>query len=450
MSFPEIKAYTVSELNREIKTLLESELGSLWVEGEISNLRTPFSGHSYFTLKDENAQLKAVFFKRQKSLIRFKLTDGEHVVAKGRITAYEPRGEYQIIVEYMEPKGLGALQKAFEQLKEKLFKEGLFDKKHKKPTPFLPGKIGIVTSPTGAAIKDILQILDRRFSNVGVIVAPAKVQGKGAAEEIAVAIQDLNAHGEADVIIVGRGGGSLEDLWAFNEEVVARAVFESRIPVISAVGHEIDFTIADFVADLRAPTPSAAAELVVPRKIDLMETLSSLQNRLTQSINSKLETQKASLDKLRERRIFREPGEIYSAIKQRMDYLAFELERVMRDVIKGQNYELSNLERSLELLSPTNKLKTFRERFANLSKSLVEKMSLAVLARRGTLEREARRLDALSPLAILSRGFSICRTHEGTVVKDSSRVSAGDKVSLLLHKGELLCQVEKTKRAHSP
>lgn len=443
MNFPEVKAYTISELNREIKGLLDIELGSIWVEGEISNLRTPFSGHSYFTLKDENSQLRAVLFKGRKSLVRFEMADGQQVLAKGRITVYEPRGEYQVIVEYMEPKGLGALQKAFEQLKERLFKEGLFDEKHKKPIPFLPTKIGLVTSSTGAAIRDILQILDRRFPNIGVIIAPVKVQGEGAAREIAAAVQDLNAHGEVDVLVVGRGGGSLEDLWAFNEEVVARAVFESRIPVISAVGHEIDFTISDFAADLRAPTPSAAAELVVPEKTELMGNLSSLRNSLIQAMKHKVEIQEAKLDKLRHRRILREPGEIYNAIRQRVDNLTFELERAMQDIVKNRNFSLLNLSRSLELLSPLKKLKDFGERVDNLSKLLEEKIGYIIQSGRGELEKESRRLDALSPLATLSRGFSVCKTRDGQVLKNSGQVSAGDRINLRLSKGELLCQVEK-------
>ncbi|MEE9165043.1 MAG: exodeoxyribonuclease VII large subunit, partial [Nitrospinota bacterium] len=263
---PERQVYTVTEITRAIKFSLETEFPRVWIEGEISNLRIPSSGHMYLTIKDEESQIKVVMFRSGKSQLKFGPKDGDQVIVKGKITVYEPRGEYQIVIDYMEPKGIGALQLAFQQLKEKLSKEGLFDEELKKSLPLLPQKIGIITSPTGAAVRDILNIIDRRFPNVHILIAPVKVQGEGAAQEIAAAVKDLNKIKGVDVIIVGRGGGSIEDLWAFNEEVVARAIFESEIPVISAVGHEIDFTISDFVADLRAPTPSAAAELVVRDK----------------------------------------------------------------------------------------------------------------------------------------------------------------------------------------
>ena len=257
--------FTVSELTRGIRSILEQAFDTVWVEGEISNYVLAQSGHAYFSLKDETSQVRCVFFKGNRIRVKFDPEDGDQVLLFGRVNVYEPRGEYQIVVEAMEPRGLGALQKAFEQLKAKLEKEGLFDEAHKQALPEFPWKIGIVTSPTGAAIRDLLNVLHRRNPRVSVVLAPAKVQGEGAAEEIAQAIRDLNTLEELDVLIVGRGGGSIEDLWAFNEEVVARAIHESKLPVVSAVGHEIDFTISDFVADLRAPTPSAAAELVVPR-----------------------------------------------------------------------------------------------------------------------------------------------------------------------------------------
>ncbi len=442
MNLPDVKAYTVTGLNREIKNLLDAELGSVWVEGEISNLRTPYSGHSYFTLKDKNAQIRSVLFKGQKSMVRFEIEDGQQVLVRGRITVYEPRGDYQIIVDYMEPKGYGALQKAFEQLKEKLSKEGLFDEQYKKPIPYLPQKIGVVTTATGAAIRDILQVLDRRFSNVEVLIAPAKVQGEGAAEEIASAIHDLNLHGQAEVIIVGRGGGSLEDLWAFNEEVVARAIFGSRIPIISAVGHEIDFTIADFTADLRAPTPSAAAEMVIPNKADLQETVLSLKKNLVWIMESRLENLREKLSSLRERRFFREPGVLYEAARQRLDYLALELERNSLDKIKDQRTRLDHFSRSLELLSPSNRVKAYEEKLYNLSRVLGERARQIIFLKKGELEKGCSRLDALSPLATLSRGYSICRTPGKKVVRDSGQVNEGDELNLLLHKGELFCRVE--------
>jgi exodeoxyribonuclease VII large subunit len=442
MKFPEIKPYTVSGLNREIKNLLETEFFSAWVEGEVSNLRTPFSGHSYFTLKDAASQLKAVLFKGQKALVPFDLEDGQQVMARGRVTVYEPRGDYQLIVDYVEPKGYGALQKAFEQLKEKLSKEGLFDEQFKKPIPFLPEKIGIVTSSTGAAIRDILQILERRFPGFQALIAPVKVQGEGAAAEIAEAIRDLNAHGEADVLIVGRGGGSLEDLWAFNEEVVARAIFESRIPVVSAVGHEIDFTIADFTADLRAPTPSAAAELVVPNKEDLAQTISSHGDDLIRAMRHIVETYRESLENFKGNRIFREPKKLFYEPRQRLDYLALELERNTLQLVEVQRNRFTNLSRSLELLSPSQRLRTLRDRIADLYRALQEKINRIVRDKQGLLEMETKRLDALSPLAVISRGFSLCRAPDKTIIREISQVKIGDPVNLLLHKGELLCRVE--------
>lgn len=278
------KIFTVSELTRNIRTLLEGQFPEAWVSGEVSNFRPHSSGHFYFSLKDDKAYLNAVMFRGANSKLAFKMEDGLEVICHGRISVYEARGQYQIVVDHIEPKGIGALQLAFEQLKKKLQAEGLFDPARKKSLPFLPRKIGVVTSPTGAAIRDILNILGRRFPSVDLLLVPVPVQGEGAAEAIAQAIRLLNEREDMDVMIVGRGGGSTEDLWAFNEEIVARAIFASKIPIVSAVGHEIDFTIADFVADVRAPTPSAAAELVVPNRSDLLSQVSKLKRRLFQGV----------------------------------------------------------------------------------------------------------------------------------------------------------------------
>ena len=272
--------YKVSELTSHIKIILEGSFPRIWVEGEISNFKSPMSGHFYFTLKDKRSELRCVFFKGNNEKIRFDIKDGMQVISYGRISVYEKQGLYQLYVSRVEPKGIGALQLAFEQLKERLFKEGLFDESRKKPIPVVPDRIGIITSPTGAAIRDMLHVLKKRFTNVKILISPVKVQGDSAREEIASAISDFNKLDNVDVIIVGRGGGSLEDLWPFNEEIVARAIYNSKIPIISAVGHEIDWTISDFVADLRAPTPSVAAECVIAKKGELTETLESLEKRL--------------------------------------------------------------------------------------------------------------------------------------------------------------------------
>ena len=310
MILEDIKVYTISELTTLIRDNLEAQFQDIWIEGEISNLKIPTSGHIYFILKDSNCQLKAVAFRHKNRLFTFQPQDGMHVLVRGRITVYGPRGEYQILVDQMEPRGAGALQIAFEQLKAKLQAEGLFASEVKKPIPPYPQVIGIVTSPTGAAIRDILKVIQRRFANVSIIINPVRVQGEGAGLEIAQAIRELNEFKEIDVMIVGRGGGSIEDLWAFNEEIVARAIYESRIPIISAVGHEIDFTIADFVADLRAPTPSAAAELVVKNKQDLVEKIVGTQKKLCQLISHQIDILSNRLNHCLRSQVFRFPDRL--------------------------------------------------------------------------------------------------------------------------------------------
>jgi exodeoxyribonuclease VII large subunit len=339
--------YTVSQLTGEIKTLLEKNFEHIWVEGEISNFRQPTSGHLYFTLKDESSQLRAVMFRMQNRLLKFEPEDGLQVVCYGRLTVYDPRGEYQIVVDHLEPKGLGALQLAFEQLKEKLSGEGLFDPARKRPLPTLPQKIGIVTSPTGAAIRDILQIIDRRFANVHILLYPVRVQGPGAAQEIAQAIDELGQWPGLEVMIVGRGGGSLEDLWAFNEEGVARAIHRSPVPVISAVGHEIDFTIADFVADLRAPTPSAAAELVIGNKLELVQNLENLVWRLNQMVRTTLESWQERLGSLIHR--LTDPRKRIADQRLRLDDFSSRLATSMQQGLGRRSERLGSKRESLFL-----------------------------------------------------------------------------------------------------
>jgi exodeoxyribonuclease VII large subunit len=327
---PTKKIFSVSELSQGIKNLIEREYPDVWVTGEVSNFRAAASGHLYFTLKDATAQLRAVCFRNQARYLKFKPQDGISVIARGHLSVYEARGEYQLYVEYLEPAGLGALQLAFEQLKQKLAAEGLFDIARKKPLPLLPRAIGVVTSPTGAVIRDILRILRRRFRNMNVLIYPVKVQGEGAAEEIVEGVKYLNREQNVDVIIVGRGGGSIEDLWAFNEEVVARGIAASGIPVISAVGHETDFTIADFVADLRAPTPSAAAELVVHRKQDFLTELENRARRMTQIIRLQLSEARQRLTELRMHHAFQTLATRLAERAQRVDDAVASLERSMR------------------------------------------------------------------------------------------------------------------------
>ena len=395
----DIHILSISELTQLIKFQLEQSFDYLWVEGEISNFRIPSSGHFYFTLKDEKSQIRAVMFRSQNRTLEFSPEDGLSVICRGRLNVYETRGEYQLILDYLEPKGLGALQLAFEQLKQRLAQEGLFDPDHKKPLPQLPRKIGIVTSPTGAAIRDILNIIERRFANVGILIYPVKVQGEGAAQEIATALQELNQMPEIDVVILARGGGSIEDLWPFNEEVVARAIYHSEIPVISAVGHEVDFTIADFVADLRAPTPSAAAELVVRNKDDLIYNLNTVYVRLKNSI----------------RKIYEFNLSRFAFLQKRMPD--------PRKMIPGLRLTIDE----------------YGERIAFY-------VSNAVKIKKEKIEGMMGRLDALSPLNVLKRGYSITRTVPYLkVVRDAKQLASGDKINVRLFKGELMCRVEEVK-----
>ncbi len=353
----EQKIFTVTELTRQIKFLLEENFSSLWLEGEISNLRVPSSGHMYFTLKDSNSQITAVLFKGNSRDLKFKLKDGMAVRVQGQITVYERSGQYQIVVRKMEPKGIGALQLAFMQLKEKLEKEGLFDPARKKPIPLLPEKIGIVTSPTGAAIRDMLNVIERRFSNLHILLYPVRVQGEGAALEIAQAVHNFNKMKNVDVIIVGRGGGSLEDLWAFNEEPVARALFASKIPIISAVGHEIDWTISDFVADLRVPTPSAAAELVVKQKSEFLNKIELSQERLKGTLTTQLERLTHRVRRAVESYVFREPLNRVTQFIQRVDELEHRLKKDLKHSVEIQNSSLLGIISKLEVLNPLSILK---------------------------------------------------------------------------------------------
>jgi len=398
----QIKIYSVSEITREVKALLELNLPSLWIEGEISNFIHHSSGHRYFTLKDENAQIKCVLWRDIGDFVQFEIEDGMKVVAYGNISIYEKQGQYQLYVEDIVPAGLGKLELAFRQLKEKLFKEGLFEEEHKKPLPEFPQAIGIVTSPTGAAILDMIKILHRRMPAVEIILYPVKVQGEGASWEIAQAITDFNQFQNIDLIIVGRGGGSLEDLWAFNEEIVARAIYTSEIPVVSAVGHEIDFTIADLVADLRAPTPSAAAELVVK---DRREILSQIKNLIKNSIEyqlSQIQEAKARVKAAVESYGMKKPWDILTQKGQRVD-----------ELVRNMGWLVSQ------------NVKTAKQNLANL----------------------IGKLNALSPLSILERGYSVCYKLPGLkLVKNVNELKLEDSVEVRLHKGKFKGKVEKIEK----
>ena len=393
------KFLSVTELNELIKGTLESRLDALWVQGEISNFRVPPSGHYYFTLKDDKSQICAVMFRRQGGGLRFLPENGLAVLCFGKVSLYSVRGDLQLYVDDMEPQGQGALYLAFEQLKKKLAAEGLFAQERKKPLPFLPATIGIVSSDRGAALHDMLRIIRDRYADRRVVIRPVRVQGEGAAKEIAEAIADLNCFAGVEAIIVGRGGGSLEDLWAFNEEIVARAIYASKIPVVSAVGHEIDFTIADFVADHRAPTPTAAAEFILPRKRDLLEQIQVLELQLLKEMEFKLETAKENLNALLKR--LTDPGRKLRENQQRLDELSIDLLRRFQECVRRSKNSLAEL---------------------------------------------AGRLSALSPLAVLERGYAIAhKLPEERIVKSAAALQAGDQIRITFAEGQSFCRVEEKK-----
>jgi exodeoxyribonuclease VII large subunit len=442
VTFPFRYILSVSELTRKIRDILETNFFDLWVEGEISNFKIPPSGHIYFTLKDDFSQIRAVLFRMQAKTLRFLPGDGLHVVCRGRVSLYEKRGEYQLILDAMEPKGIGALQLAFLQLKEKLEREGLFDRTRKKTLPFLPQRIGIVTSPTGAVIRDMIHIIHRRFENVRILLYPARVQGEGSTLEIVEGIEYFNRQMSVDVIIVGRGGGSLEDLWAFNEEAVARAIHASQIPIISAVGHETDYTIADFVADLRAPTPSAAAELIVKEKKEIKKAIHSLRTRLVNEILQKSEEHHHHLFHLEKRRL--DPRRKVEDYFLRVDDLLNRCRFLANWRLERTRERYSYLDEKLWLRSPGQIIKNLREWTSQLAKRLNQNIKRTVEINRQRWIGIQGKLDSLGPLSILQRGYSITRIIPSLeVLKSTAQVAVGEKVEVILHQGTILCSVEK-------
>ncbi len=439
--FAQRKIFSVYDITSEIKRSLD-KLGIVWVQGEISNFKHHSSGHMYFSLKDQRAQMKAACFRNNNMYLKFRPEDGMEVVVRGRLSVYEPRGDYQLIVEYMEPVGLGSLQLAFDQLKEKLRKQGLFDESHKISLPLLPQKVGVVTSPTGAAIRDILRILKRRNASLDVLIYPARVQGAGAAEEIAAGILYLNKRPDIEVIIVGRGGGSIEDLWAFNEEVVAQAIYQSDLPLISAVGHEVDFTIADFVADMRAPTPSAAAEMVSGAREDLRATVTSLQGRLCHAIRRGIERRRLNVERLAHNKAFRVAPNKMRDLQQRFDESAMRMAQAMRQFSSRIRHREQVLASRLHALDLRRLIYHKRDILAHSHQRLISSISALLRAERARFEFAVGKIDALSPLAILKRGFALCRDARGAIVKNAADVSCGDKVTVTLGVGRLSCEVK--------
>ena len=421
------KIYKVSELTQLIKLALESSFPRIWVEGEVSNFHRHSSGHLYFTLKDASSQIRAVIWRSDARTVKFDLKDGLQLVCRGRINVYEPRGEYQVVVDLAEPKGKGALQLAFEQLKEKLRAEGLFDPQRKKTLPMFPKKVGVVTSPRGAAIQDILRILERRFSRLHILIYPAKVQGEGAAEEIAEGIDTLGRRPDIDVIIVGRGGGSIEDLWAFNEEKVARAIFRCPVPIISAVGHEVDFTIADFVADVRASTPSAAAEMVIEKEGAILDRISGLEKGLAGSLRFLVQDLRHRVDRLADHRIFQGFRLRLRNLEQEVD----ELEERARESVRRRAKKIAEQRMALAL---------FEEKLGHSLKGTIRDL----LAR---WEKLSIQLHNLSPLNILEKGYALVWREDGLrLVQSIGEVRKDQELMVSFHRGEFRCEVKDVDR----
>jgi exodeoxyribonuclease VII large subunit len=438
------RVYTVSGLTAEIRDLLENRFSFVWVEGELSNVRTPTSGHCYMALKDSSSRIRAVMFRPRVRTLRFRPEDGMKVIVQGRVGLYEPRGEYQLVLDYLEPLGVGALALAFEQLKRKLSEAGWFREEDKKPLPSLPSRVAVITSPTGAAVRDFLNVIHRRFANIEVTVVPVRVQGDRAAREIREAIETVNQHLDVDVIVLTRGGGSLEDLWPFNEEIVARAVRESLIPVVSAVGHEIDVTIADLVADLRAPTPSAAAELLVAEKEVLERGVRDLRGRLTAGLRARLQRRTERLAHLGAR--LRDPRKAIEHTWLRLDDLATRLvrneTRLVREHATGLRTAAGRLVRS----GPGRRIEGFRLEVAFSRRNLVAGMNRTLSAHRSSLSALDGRIRGLDPHNVLKRGYSITRLlPEGRVVRRSSESRIGDRLEVTLARGALECRIDKVK-----
>lgn len=428
-----------------VRTHLEREYTDTWVEGEISNFRAHDSGHLYFTLKDDSAQIRVVIFRSSARLLRFRPENGMQVVARGRVTIYEDRGELQISAEYLEPKGAGSLQIAFEQLKAKLEAEGLFESSRKKPIPNLPRKIGIVTSPQAAALRDILNILRRRHQGTSVLIFPAQVQGDMAALEVSAGIRYFNKARAVDVIIVARGGGSAEDLAAFNHEGLARTISSSMIPVISAVGHETDFTITDFVADLRAPTPSAAAELVIRSRQEIQEQLEGLHRRLEKAMRYRLLISRQKLMEVAQHGAFARMMDLIHRRQQRLDDLVHRAAQSERRILEKQRRRFENLAAAVRHYDVRRVLAGVRKDLESQSAALVGAFRNSLLERRVKLERMETALQALSPLAILDRGYALVFDASGKLVKDALKVEAGDEISARLAKGSLKATVKSKK-----
>jgi len=433
--------YTVSQLNAAIKSLLEDAFPFVWIVGEISNFRIPASGHFYFTLKDDAAQINAVMFRGQQRQLKFEPEDGMRITGMGRLSVYEPRGTYQIILEYMEPSGVGALQIAYEKLKARLADEGLFDEKYKQSIPFLPQKIALITSPSGAVVHDMLNIIDRRYSNMNIQIFPVKVQGEGAEDEIVAALELLNQSAEADVAILARGGGSLEDLQAFNTEKVARAVFTSHIPIISAIGHETDYTIVDFAADLRAPTPSAAAELAVPIKKQLFQSVMDSSSGLGYRMLNLIGRLRTSLIDAAERLV--DPRKQIQDGRLRLDDFSARLSRQTALLMARKSERLKWWQDRLNAHSPLSQIQKLNVTINQYSFNILKSFNKNIQNKSARLGELRARLETLSPIAILDRGYSLTRTiPDLKVVRNPKHVAINQDLEVMVAKGSLTCRVK--------
>jgi exodeoxyribonuclease VII large subunit len=438
---PERIVYTVSRLNREVRVLLERGLAVIWLEAELSNFTQPASGHWYFTLKDPEAQIRGALFRQRNVTLGFTPKSGQLVLVRGRVSLYEPRGDYQMIVDHMEPAGVGALRQKFERLKAQLAAEGLFAPERKRPLPAFPHRIGVITSPSGAAIRDVLHILRRRYPPAQVLIYPSPVQGAAAVPGLLQALQLAAARADCDVLILTRGGGSIEDLWAFNDERVARAIRACPIPVVSGIGHEIDFTIADFVADRRAPTPSAAAELVVPDRQELLSVLHRIGERLIQSGRRELRMASQLLAALRHRLQRTHPGVRLQHGAQRLDELEQRLRKALLAHVQQQNIRLGRALTSLLRATPAHYVARLDARNAELGMRLQHALQRRMQASLHRLHVAQQKLDAVSPLATLARGFAVVTRTDGSVIIDAGTVAVGDEIRARLHRGALRARV---------
>ena len=433
--------YTISELNRDVKLLLESGFPAIWLEGEISNFTVPSSGHWYFSLKDDKAQVRCAMFKGRSRTVPFKPKQGDKVLVKAKISLYEARGDYQLIVDSMEEAGFGALQRQFEVLKQKLQKEGLFNPTTKKDLPLIPQQIGLITSPTGAAIKDILSVLKRRFPAVPVLVYPTQVQGETAAQQIAEMIGKANRHQACDVLILARGGGSLEDLWSFNEEIVARAIFHSEIPIVSGVGHEIDITIADFVADKRAPTPSAAAELVTPDIQELLLALDKQKRKLITLIQQEIKSRRVHMH-LNSKRL-KHPKQKLLEMAQKLDNLELRLQSNSQRLLQEKRIQIMQQKRLLQHVSPLRQMKDARKMLYLKQSALFKQINQVLIDKQNKLSLNAKTLNAFSPLATLERGYSIVRQRNNNcIIRSYDQVNINDELDITLSHGKIICTVK--------